>query len=387
MTLPDVEFYRLDPLTGSHNFLSFVETLHHMSAQEEPSPFSILYTDINYFHTLNDTRGHAYGDSVIRWLGIVLQEESASPTFRIGGDDFAVLLTHGKHSDHEDLLHRIYARLNREGEQLGTASPPAKIALIHFNDKKGFSIHDVMFHLQETIRDVQINKERTIRIFWAQDLLKSDAKMDGHNMESVKRSWDLMQHIANSTISGIIGMGRALDTAQKNSYLDSISGLPNLRAALLKLEKTIQDATAIRQSFSILMIDGDNIKRYNNVSYADGDKMIQDMGSVLSDNLRPGDFVARWRTGDEFMVILPNTSVQGARVVGERFCAAIREASRRWLFPTSISVGIASYPQHGNLVNELIDAVETANKQAKDEGKDRVIVAKPVVLPTTGSLN
>ena len=114
--------------------------------------------------------------------------------------------------------------------------------------------------------------------------------------------------------------------------------------------------------------------------------MIQDMGAVLSENLRPGDFVARWRTGDEFMVILPKTSSQGAKVVGERFCTALREASKAWKFPTSISIGIAVYPQHGNHLNELTDAAEAANKQAKDEGKDRVVLARPVVLPTTASL-
>ena len=376
MTLPVVEFYRLDPLTGSQNFLSFVETLNAMSAQEKRSPFSILYADLNYFYAINEKMGHVHGDSVLRWFGIVLQEESNSPTFRIGGDDFAVILANGTHTEHGDLLQQIYARLNREGEQLGTASPAAKIALIHFDDKKEFCIHDVMFHLWETIHDVQVNKERTIRIFWARDLLQSDARAEEQNAESIMGSWELLQQIANNAISGVIGMGQALDIAQKNSYLDSISGLPNMRAALQKMEKELNHPAQNKPSCSFLMLDGDNIKRYNNVSYADGDKMIQDMAVVLSENLRPGDFVARWRTGDEFMVILPNTSAQGAKVVGERFCAAVREASKKWLFPTSISIGIAVYPKHGEYVHALVDAAEAANKRAKDQGKDRVILAE-----------
>ena len=67
---------------------------------------------------------------------------------------------------------------------------------------------------------------------------------------------------------------------------------------------------------------------------------------------------------------------EGARVVGERFCAAIREASKKWLFPTSISIGIATFPRHGTQINALVDVAEAANKQAKEEGKDRVIVAQ-----------
>jgi len=370
----DIEFYRLDPLTGSHNFLSFVEALDGMSAQEKRSQFSILYTDLNQFHMLNETRGHPYGDTVIRWLGIVLKEECNSPIYRTGGDDFAVILTDGIHAEHEELLNRIFARLNREGEQLGISTPPATIALIHFDGRSDFSINDVMFHLWETIYDVKTNMGKTINIYQAQNLIKSRAEVDGQKQDN-EYTQKMLRFIANTAIGGIVGMGMALDIAQKNSFLDSISGLPNLRAALQKMEKEINNAAQSSQPVAILLIDGDNIKRFNNVSYADGDRMIQDMGQVLSENLRPGDFVARWRTGDEFMVILPNTSGPGASVVGERFCAAIREASKSWLFPTSISIGIAVHPKHGEHVNALVDVAEAANKQAKDEGKDRVVLA------------
>ena len=116
MSTLGTEFYRLDPLTGSHNFLSFVETLDRMSAQEKRQPFSILDTDLNNFHTLNETKGHLYGDTVIRWLGIVLQEECKSPIYRMGGDEFTVILTNGELLEHEELLNRIYDRLNKEGE-------------------------------------------------------------------------------------------------------------------------------------------------------------------------------------------------------------------------------------------------------------------------------
>ena len=385
MTLPAVEFYRLDPLTGSNNFLSFVETLNRLSARDEKSQFSILYTDLNYFYTVNESRGQAFGDTIIRWLEIVLREECNAPTYRIGGDDFAVVLANGLHAENEELVNRLYRRLNREGKQLDIPTPPATVALIHFDGENDFSINDVMFHLWETIFDIKENLGRTKNIYQAQNLIKSSAEAHGpnHNQEY---AWKKLQYIANNAIGRIVGMGMALDDAQKNSYIDSISGLPNMRAALYKIEKAIQDAATSGSTFSILLMDGDNLRKFNSISYAAGDEAIKNMGSVLSEHLRPGDFVARWRTGDEFIVILPNTSIQGAKVVGERFCTAIREASRNWLFPTSISIGIAAHPQHGKHVNALVEAAEAANKQAKDEGKDRVAMARPVVLPTTASL-
>lgn len=372
MTMPGAEFYRLDPLTGCNNFLSFIETLDQLSSRKEKQRFSILYTDMNYLLVLNETRGHAYGDSAIRWLGIALQEESDSPTYRIGGDEFAALLAGGTYAEYETLLNRLFARLNREGEQLGIPAPPAKIALIHFDAENEFSINDVMFHLGETIRDVKKNREGTINIFWARDLIKSTAKAEEQDRENINHSWEVLRSIANQSINRVLLMGRVLDAAQKTSYLDSISGLPNMRAALVKLEKEISS----RQPFSVLLMDGDELTRYNNISYAAGDDMIHKISVILSERLRPGDFVARWRAGDEFIAVLPNTTSEGAIVVGKRFCSAIREASQAWRFPTTVTIGIAIFPKHGQTVDDLVDKAEGALKKGKDMGKDRVVLAE-----------
>jgi len=372
MATPSTEFYRLDPLTGSHNFLSFVETLDRMSSMEERPQFSILYTGLNYMTILNESKGHVYGDSALRWLGIVLQEECNSPTYRIGGDEFAVILTAKVQSEYEDLVHRLFERLNIEGEQLGIPAPAARIALIHYDEGEQITFYDAMFQLGETVLDLITKRGRTVNIFWARELIKSTATADDQNLENINHSWNVLRAIAKQAINRVLNMGHALDATQKNSFLDSISGLPNMRAALLKLENEISS----KQLFAVLLIDGDNIRRYNSISYAAGDELIQKMGGILSENLRPGDFIARWRTGDEFIVILPNTSGEGARIVGERFCSAIREASKAWKFPTSISIGISTYPKYGDNVNALVDVAEAANKRAKDEGKDRVVLAE-----------
>jgi diguanylate cyclase (GGDEF)-like protein len=375
MTNLVTEFYRLDPVTGCNNFLSFVEMLDRLSSNEERKSFSILYLDMNYMGTLNETKGYSYGDSVLRWLGIVLQEESLSSTYRIGGDEFAVIFTDGIQSEYETLLTRIFERLNKEGTQLGIPAPPVTIALIHFDTDYGFSINDAIFHLGEAILDVKLNNDRTIRIFRACDLIKSTARAKEQSPDTINHSWEVLRSIARQAIDRVRFVGQVLDVAQKTSYLDAISGLPNLRAALLKMEKAIDDTAVSKQSFSILLTDGDNFRKYNSINYAAGDTVIQNTGAVLSEHLRPGDFVARWRTGDEFLVILPNTSGAGATIVVERFLSAIREASKAWILPSSISIGIATYPKHGTNTNELVGVAEAALKRAKDEGKDRAILA------------
>jgi diguanylate cyclase (GGDEF)-like protein len=162
-----------------------------------------------------------------------------------------------------------------------------------------------------------------------------------------------------------------LDSAQQASYLDAISGLPNMRAALLKMEREITD----RQPFAVLLMDGDNIRVYNNVSYACGDDMIRKVSVVLSEELRPGDFLARWRKGDEFIAILPGTSREGGKIVGERFRLSLQQASMSWMFPISITTGVATYPEHGSDVDTLVDAAEKALKKGKDQGKNCVVLA------------
>jgi diguanylate cyclase (GGDEF)-like protein len=91
--------------------------------------------------------------------------------------------------------------------------------------------------------------------------------------------------------------------------------------------------------------------------------------------MRPEDFLGRWRMGDEFIVILPDTAVEQAVAVAERLRAAVETASTEWLYPTSVSVGVAYYPRHGNSANELLEAAERALTISKKSGKNQVTVA------------
>jgi len=372
MSTPPTEFFRLDPLTGSNNFLSFVEILDQLSSRDGKQGFSILYTDMNHLQTMNETLGRPYGDSVIRWLQIVLREECAAPIYRTGGDEFIVLLTTGQQYYFEEILNRVFTRLNREGEKLGIPPPAARIALVHYDDTASISLYNVLFQLGEAMMDLKTRQERTANIYWARDLISSDSIAQGDVDKDGDHSEITLRWIANDAINRVVFLGRLLDDAQRTSLLDSISGLPNMRAALIKLDQILNRSIASQEPFSVLLMDGDNLTQYNNISYAEGDKMIQRISAVLSENMRPGDFIARWRAGDEFIAILPDTNSEGALTVGERFCAAIRKRSRGWRFPITISIGVATFPIHGKDTETLVDSAEGALKRAKDLGKDRV---------------
>jgi diguanylate cyclase (GGDEF)-like protein len=392
MSTPFSELLRTDPLTGCKNYLGFLETLARnslsdSSTDERPaglikkyqinaSIFSaILFIDMNDLSFLNETKGFAYGDSALHWLGILLQEECNSEVYRLGNDEFAVLHKIETREGHLALVERILHRMELEAKQFGFPDAAADMALI-FLDQTPVGLDTILLEMGKTMMQVKSKRDTHFMVFDGMEFLQIPpqapaTRKSNHDSDlSFSVRW-----LSINNIYQVLAMGKILDETQQEAYTDAISGLPNLKAALLRMEKAVQNSMASGEPFSIIMIDGDNIRAYNSINYAAGDEMIRDMCAVFKRNIRPNDFIARWRTGDEFMIILPETSIPGANIIAERIRLAIKEASTNWTFPVTISVGIASYPDHGDHLQALIDKVEFANKRAKDQGKDQVVLA------------
>jgi diguanylate cyclase (GGDEF)-like protein len=118
-------------------------------------------------------------------------------------------------------------------------------------------------------------------------------------------------------------------------------------------------------------IDGDNLKAYNEYGYQRGNEMIRDLGELLTAVVRPVDRVARWLSGDEYLVLLPGADLTIARNVGERLRAAVENGTRRWL-PVTVSVGAASCPRDATTAAELLATVEERGLASKRAGKNKV---------------
>jgi diguanylate cyclase (GGDEF)-like protein len=378
------ELLRIDPLTECKNFLGFLETCLNVSLSDSPrddfmietpvidhSQYSaILFVDINDLSILKETKGRVYSDSVIHWMGILLREESNGTVSRLGVDEFAVLLKMDTQEEYSRYLECILERMNREARLLGFPESPADIALILY-DQSPTTLDTIFLCMWEAMARVKSDNEVHVMIFNASEFNIASQVPPGWKSDA----FDAMRWLSYKAIYQVLEMDRNLEQTQQEAYTDAISGLPNMKAAMLNLEQSLQKSVTDRTPFSFIMIDGDNIRAYNNINYAAGDVMIRDLSNVLKDHLRPNDFVARWRSGDEFIVILPDTPIEDAQIIGERFRLAVKEASKDWLFPTTISIGVASYPIHGDSINSLIDKAESANKHAKEQGKDQVVLA------------
>jgi diguanylate cyclase (GGDEF)-like protein len=173
-------------------------------------------------------------------------------------------------------------------------------------------------------------------------------------------------------IEKLARVGELLDQSLEMAYTDSVSGLPNMNAALRYLNDLNEKMDQPNFVFSIFIIDGDNLGQYNKISYQQGDYMIKKLGEILKQDFRPHDFVARWRSGDEFFAVLPEVGLEEAIRIGNRLRERIKLGSKDWQFPVTISIGIVSYPNNGKTITELIDLGERALRDAKKHGKDCV---------------
>ncbi|MBK1811116.1 GGDEF domain-containing protein [Clostridium sp. YIM B02505] len=161
--------------------------------------------------------------------------------------------------------------------------------------------------------------------------------------------------------------------ANELAFIDDVSGISNHRAGKLFLSKLIEEYMENRKGFAIMFIDGDNLKRYNNISYEAGNQMIRNLSTIIKSSIRCEDKVFRWLSGDEFVVILKDIDGQNTLKLAERVRKAVQVQTKNYIYPTTISVGVTHYPSDGKNVNDLINRAEKANAYAKSIGKNRVI--------------
>ena len=178
--------------------------------------------------------------------------------------------------------------------------------------------------------------------------------------------------VINMLTERLLSFASRLDATHQIAYLDPVTQLPNSIAAEREMKRAIQQSQRTNEEFSILFVDGDNLRLYNDISYSAGDDMLKRLAELLLTHLRPGDFIARWRVGDEFLVLLPATTKEGAFVVAERLRFEVESRSKEWEIPVTISIGIAAYPLDGTNTEELLLAIEKALKLSKDKGKNQI---------------
>lgn len=151
---------------------------------------------------------------------------------------------------------------------------------------------------------------------------------------------------------------------------DVLTGLPNRRAMLDVLERTVALSQRSGRPVSVALIDVDHFKAVNDrFGHAGGDAVLSQLGELMRTQLRASDVLARWG-GEEFLLCAPDTSVSAAAELAER----VRQAVSAWAFPhgeaVTISIGLTQW-LGGDDVDSLLHRADRALYQAKARGRNR----------------
>lgn len=169
---------------------------------------------------------------------------------------------------------------------------------------------------------------------------------------------------------------------ERLSRTDALTGLPNRRHLMETLENEARRARRNEQPFSVLMIDADHFKRYNDAfGHLAGDEVLQRLAGVLLGTARTADYAARFG-GEEFTVLLPETPLDGALEVAER----IRTRMAEELFGAggarvTLSLGLAEFPTDGATPEAVVAAADNALYRAKEHGRNCVVTTRMVLAP------
>lgn len=182
---------------------------------------------------------------------------------------------------------------------------------------------------------------------------------------------------------------RAMETLV---VVDALTGIANRRRFDDSLATEWRRALREGSKLSLLLIDADHFKRYNDTyGHVRGDSCLKQIAEAALDVvLRPGDLVARYG-GEEFAVVLPGTDEIGAKAVAEDICQAVR--SRRLPHEgnapgiVTVSIGCATViPQRGKTAQDLIESADQALYRAKGRGRNRVVVAGAPARPDSAPI-
>jgi diguanylate cyclase (GGDEF)-like protein len=156
---------------------------------------------------------------------------------------------------------------------------------------------------------------------------------------------------------------RAEHTYRRESRHDALTGVGNYR----KLHERLHAATAADpQRFALLTLDVDRFKEINEAhGHLEGDRLLQEVGRVLVENVRGTDVVAR-QGGDEFSVLLPESDEEGATMLARRIEEALASIEAADHVPVRASIGVAVFPQDGATPADLLEKADLDLRATKE---------------------
>ena len=170
-----------------------------------------------------------------------------------------------------------------------------------------------------------------------------------------------------------------LQQTRELSVTDGLTGLYNQMHFFELLDRETKNSQRHDMSYTLIIFDVDHFKNFNDSNgHLRGSETLKNIAALMKRKFRSTDLLAKYG-GDEFVIILPQTDKVGAYLAAER----LREAVEREPFPgaetqpqkkITISIGLATYPEHGLSDDEILNRADRALYFAKESGRNRTII-------------
>ncbi len=224
---------------------------------------------------------------------------------------------------------------------------------------------------------------KALGILYLQPDMNGRGQPEGH--------WEQLRESARQQLALALARNIALslvnlklrETLHSQAIRDVLTGLFNRRYMEEMLNREIHRAERKATPLGIIMLDIDHFKQFNDAfGHAAGDALLRELGSFLKARIRGGDIACRYG-GEEFMLILPETSLDDTRQRAEQLREEFKHLNVQYngqsTRSVTLSLGVAVFPEHGLTGEAVSRAADLALYQAKRGGRDRVVVGQSIV--------
>lgn len=264
-------------------------------------------------------------------------------------------------SENEELVRKAGDQVHSTIQSVSGAVRNVKTATTSYQGKLG----DVSTRMEKINDPTELRDVLTSVMDETHAMIEQNQKLE----EQLDRSAEVMEELQ-----------RNLETVRKEAMTDGLTGLSNRKAFDKALTRVMEEATAEGQSFSLLMVDIDHFKSFNdNFGHQIGDQVLRLVARTLTDGVKGRDIAARYG-GEEFAIILPETPLSAGVTVGNalRKAVATKDVVNRntgeKLGRITMSVGVAEFVPDED-VSELIERADAALYTAKHNGRNQVAAA------------
>jgi|GEM_PF-2942612 len=218
-----------------------------------------------------------------------------------------------------------------------------------------------------------ILKEETIGMLVVDDTREEHEFLDDEQT--------LVSAIANHTVMAIEN-ARLYLKVKEQAITDGLTGVYNHRFFQLRLADEFANSKRYTNDLALIMLDIDHFKRYNDTyGHIAGDLALKEIAQLTKASVRENDIVSRYG-GEEFVIILPMTNLEGARIVAERIRTAVMECKflgdmNAPQVSISVSCGVSAYNRKMENREDLVREADTALYQAKETGRNKTVLYAP----------